>query len=532
MRFMLLGRRRSATLSAVAAGVAATWVVATGLVATGVAATGVAAAPVPAQARPDPLHRFEHQTIAWHDCRTNPNDPLAARLAAVGAVCGELTVPLDYRHPDGRTISIAVDRRPATGTAHRRGTLVVNGGGPDESRSAVALAQSGAPALGARYDLVSFDPRFFGLSTPLNCGWPVELEAVSQLATPDRPGFDANVAAVRQLASRCAPYADELPFASTRNVARDLDILRAALGAQRVSYVAPSYGGYLGAVYVQMFGRHVDRMVLDSAPDPNTFGPQFNRDLAATDSAGLARWADWAAQRDAQFHLGDTTASVLHTVSAISEAARRRPLRVGGFEVTADMLPGIIDPRHATGADAFYQLWSAEVGDLLAAANGLTVTPVPQLASYLGGFTDPTVSATDHGSASTALECADRAAPRDPEFYWNDIQDHLAAEPFYGPLRRNITPCAFWPVAPIEPPTTIDNHHGLLMVGGTGDPAVPYAGQLRMHQALHGSRMLTLDGSFRHVQYLEAGNACVDSAVENYLLGAPLPSHDLSCHAG
>src|SRR6185312_8700585 len=123
--------------------------------------------------------------------------------------------------------------------------------------------------------------------------------------------------------------------------------------------------GYLGAVYVQMFGRHVDRMVLDSAPDPDTFGPQFNRDLASTDRAGLAHWAAWAGQRDAQFHLGDTTADVLHTVAAIADAARRRPLQVGGFEVTAGMLPGILDPRHANGTDAFYQKWSAEVDNLL-----------------------------------------------------------------------------------------------------------------------------------------------------------------------
>ena len=168
-----------------------------------------------------------------------------------------------------------------------------------------------------------------------------------------------------------------------------MDILRAALGEQRVSYVAPSYGGYLGAVYLQMFGGHVDRMVLDSAPDPNTFGPEFNRGLASTDSAGLAHWAAWAAQRDAQFHLGNTTADVLHTVSVISDAARRQPLQVGGFEVTADMLPGILDPRHATGADAFYQRWSAEVDNLLDAANGMTVTPVPQLVSYLSSFKRP-----------------------------------------------------------------------------------------------------------------------------------------------
>jgi hypothetical protein len=92
MRYLLRGRR-SAILSAV------------------VAATAAPAASAPAQAQPDPLYRFEHQPMAWHDCRTNPNDPIAKQLAAVGAPCGEMTVPLDYRHPDGRTISIAVDAR-------------------------------------------------------------------------------------------------------------------------------------------------------------------------------------------------------------------------------------------------------------------------------------------------------------------------------------------------------------------------------------------------------------------------------------
>ena len=107
MRFILPGRRRSATLPAVIAGVAAAGAVAAGAVAAGAVAA-------PAQAQPDPLYRFEHQAIAWHDCRTNPNDPIAAQLAAVGALCGEMRVPLDYRHPDGRAISIAVDQRPAT----------------------------------------------------------------------------------------------------------------------------------------------------------------------------------------------------------------------------------------------------------------------------------------------------------------------------------------------------------------------------------------------------------------------------------
>jgi pimeloyl-ACP methyl ester carboxylesterase len=512
-------RRWSALLAAV-----------TGVAMTGIAVTGATA--LPANGQEDQLHRYEHQAIAWHDCRTNPNDPDGADLADVGAVCGELTVPLDYRHPDGRTISMAVDRRPATDTAHRLGTLFV----PSRSliaQMAAGSAQSplGAPALAARYDLVSLDPRFLGLSAPLNCGWPVNLGLRLGTASLDRAAFDTHVALARRLASLCAKDADVLPFASSRNVARDTDILRSALGEHRISYLGWSYSGYLGAVYVQMFGRHVDRMVLDSAPDPNTYGPRFDSDSAPAAMAALEHWAGWAAQRDAQYHLGTSTASVLHTIPVISDSARRRPLRVGDLVVTADMLPVLVD-RNKDDSDRAYAGLSVDVGVLRDAANGLAVTPSPQLASTLSRFSNPAVVASDHSSASTANRCADRAAPRDPEFYWHDIQDHLATEPFYGPVYRSINPCAFWPTTPIEPPTTIDNHHPLLMVGGTGDATVPYAGQLVMHRALHRSRLVTLNGSFHHIQYLFVGNACVDNTVQGYLLGGPLPSHDLTCRRG
>jgi hypothetical protein len=126
--------------------------------------------------------------------------------------------------------------------------------------------------------------------------------------------------------------------------------------------------------------------------------------------------------------------------------------------------------------DDAYDAISNEVRVLRDAANGLKVTPTEDMGALLSLYTDtgehPEL-ATDEGINN---QCADRPAPRDPEVYWNDIRDHLAAEPLYGPLFRNITPCAFWPTNPIEAPTTIDNDHPALMVGSTGDPAVGFAG--------------------------------------------------------
>jgi pimeloyl-ACP methyl ester carboxylesterase len=482
------------------------------------------------------LDRFEPRTIAWHTCETGPDDQLGAQLDAVGAKCGAVTVPLDYRAPDGRTISVAVARRPATDAAHRLGTLFVNTGGPGPSRDGVTIiaqgdpefAPHGAPALAARYDLVGVDPRFFGLSAPLECGWPSDLALhYTQFATPDRQSFDASVAIARNLASRCANHADLLPFASTRDIARDIDLVRAALGVEKISYLGWSYGTYLGAVYLQLFPNRVNGIVLDSALDPTTYGPGLTRNLGPVDAAALRDWAAWAARRDDLYGLGDTTDAVLDTVTRIVGVATRHPLQVGDFKIDATMLPGLL--LTVVDTDAAYAHLTANVRVLRDAANGLPVTPTDDQKALLGLYANPNVVPELNISATAANQCADRAASRDPETYYRDIQDHLATEPFYGPLFRHITPCAFWPTNPIEPPTTISNDHPALVVGASGDPAAARPGQLVMHHALRGSRMITLDNAFRHGVYLAAGNTCVDTTVEDYLLAGALPGSDLTC---
>jgi len=479
----------------------------------------------------------ERQAIAWHACRTGADDETGTALDAAGARCGEVTVPLDHTRPGGRTITVAVARRPATDRAHRLGTLLVNTGGPGPSLDGVlAVLQGlpgamahGSPAVAARYDLVAIDPRFFGRSTPLECGWPTGLAVRSaNVASPDRRSFDAAVARAKDLAARCAGRRDLLPFASTRNVARDLDAVRAALGEQRISYLGWSYGGYLGAVYAQLFPRRVDRLVLDSSPDPAEYGPDLSRERGgAADAAALRDWAGWAARHDGTYHLGATTGQVLAAVERIRVAATRRPLQVGGFRVDADMLPGLL--LTVVDTDEAYAAFSAKVRVLGDAAKGLVVTPTDDLDGYLGLLSSTDVVPAFSFSAGLALRCADRAASTDPQTYWRDIQAHRADEPFYGPLTRNLTPCTFWPTTPAEPPTTVRTGVPALMVGATGDPAAPYPGQLALHRDLTGSRLVTLAGAFRHGVYLLDGDACVGGAVDRYLLGGPLPAADVTC---
>ncbi|MEV6490922.1 alpha/beta hydrolase [Actinoplanes sp. NPDC051633] len=164
-----------------------------------------------------------------------------------------------------------------------------------------------------------------------------------------------------------------------------------------------------------------------------------------------------------------------------------------------------------------------------AATDGMPAVPSEALEQFLAGVLTGTGAATDR--AGTPILCADRAVSRHPKTYYDDIRTHRGDGPLFEPLTRNISPCAFWPISPIEPTTTIHNNAPVLITSADGDPATPYAGQVVMHHALTGSRQLTLQGAFRHGAYFGAGNACIDTTVTAYLLGGALPGTDLTCTA-
>ncbi|WP_232835620.1 alpha/beta hydrolase [Actinocorallia populi] len=473
-----------------------------------------------------PAARLAPRRLDWHRCRTGPDDLAGRELDAAGAACAELEVPLDHRRPAGRRIEIAVTRLKATG--QRRGTLFYNPGGPGIPVIPLMLHLAKAvPAVAARYDLVGMDPRFVGRSTPLNCGWPtVSIGA----AGPSRRTFDRTVATARELASRCAPHRAVLPHASTRETARDMDAVRAALGVRKISYLGSSYGTYLGQVYVRMFPRRVDRVVLDSALDPRRYGPDLTRTQGPAVAAALRRWASWTARRDGRFHLGSTTARVLRTVDRLNTSVGREPVRVGRHRVDGRILPQLLWNVTAGDDAGTYASFAADVRVLWRASRGARVGPTPVLEQTLSGLAAADTDGTF--SVQTAILCADRAVPRDPEVYYRDLQKHRAKEPVFGPLTRAITPCSFWPARPAERPTRVRGGVPLLMVGAAGDPAATYKGQLAAHRALAGSRLVTLRGAFRHTVYaglFAPQNACIDRTVNRYLLKGVLPARDTAC---
>jgi pimeloyl-ACP methyl ester carboxylesterase len=493
------------------------------------AALSLAASGTAAFAMNDPnpgLAAYHGQRITWTDCRQGPDDELGTNLDRAGARCARITVPLDYTRPGGRTIKIALSRLPAADPARRIGTMVLNSGGPAEPTLGMPLeTRAYMSKASARYDLVGLDPRFVGRSTPLDCGWPVGIWIRS--AGTDRAGFERQVALQKDLAARCARrHGDVLPYATTRNTARDMDIVRAVLGERRISYLGYSYGGYLGAVYSQMFPGRTDRMVLDSAPDPRRWGPRLIGREPASERA-LRAWASWTAARHRDYGLGRTRRAVLATVSRIVQASSTRPLRVGSYKLDEHVVPYLVYGGIGDDRDQARAAFASTVKVLDKAASGAAVAPAPDLEASLQFILSGAYSHLV--SPAAAIICGDHAAPHDPEVYWDDIQRSRHRHPLFGPITNNIAPCAFWPEPPREQPTRIANRVAALIVSATGDTATTYRGAQAMHQLMTGSRLLTLRGAIAHGIYGEYGNACIDAKVNAYLESGTLPTRALAC---
>ncbi|SNR84428.1 CubicO group peptidase, beta-lactamase class C family [Actinomadura mexicana] len=486
----------------------------------------LAAAPAAATSGKGGLARFYDQRLDWRECTLDAGDEVGKELDEAGARCADVTVPLDYRRPEGRTITVAISRLKASDGPHRIGTMIINGGGPGPAIDMPPYMRSLMGEAGPRYDLVGMDPRSLGRSAAVDCGGPSGTWIKS--AGESRRSFDRAAAFARDLADRCArTNAGVLPHISTRNIARDMDIVRGALGERKVSYNGASYGTYLGSVYATMFPGRLDRVLLDSSVDPTRFGPRL---LAGTEGANdhaLGAWAAWAAERDAAYGLGGTRAEVLGTVREVVEASARTPLAVGRYRVDDTTLPVVLFDNLGTDEDGPRAVLAESLRVFARAAAGESVQPTKDLDEELAFLL--TGAESVYGSGQTAIICGDAAAPRDPEFYRSDIERNRPASPLFAPLTRNVNPCAFWPARPAERPTEVGGRLPALMVAATGDTRTTYAGNEALHRLLRGSRMVTLDADV-HAPYQRGyPNSCVMDTVNDYLLTGRLPARDLTC---
>ncbi|MBN6035647.1 alpha/beta fold hydrolase [Amycolatopsis sp. 195334CR] len=466
------------------------------------------------------LARFHHQKLDWKSCDHKALDE-------AGAQCAEVKVPLNYADPRGRTISVAISRIKATDPGQRRGVMLSNPGGPGGPGldMMVGVKQAMTPAVTAKYDLIGMDPRGIGRSNPVDCGWPVGLMLRSSGA--DRASFDRTVRLQADLARQCAETeGDVLRHISTRNTARDMDVIRGALGERKINYFGWSYGTYLGSVYTQMFPRHSDRFVLDSAVDSKRYGTRMFQDMGEPNEAALDEWAEWTAERDAEYHLGTTGKEVRAVVEDLVRRSAERPIRIGQYELDQHALPIVVfislaDPR-ANPALA------ADVRQLVDAADGKQVEPNPALTSTLEVIYRPTPETQMSGQS--AVLCGDKVEQRDPEYYWRNIQRSRAEQPVFGAFANGITACAFW-APPAEKPTVVRNSASALIVQATGDTRTSYDSGVDLHHAMSGSKLVTLQDVRVHAVFGHFPNTCAENAVNTYFADGKLPAEDLTCRA-
>lgn len=439
--------------------------------------------------------------LRWTGCAT-PRYPTLQ--------CASLKVPLDHEQPAGRQISLALTRVPHT-AATSQGPLLVNPGGPGGSGRALAgfIASALPKDVAAQYDVIGFDPRGVGKSEPaLNCGSghfnPVRPDSVPRDGATER----ANLERVRSFAVSCQEkHADVLPYVGTVSAARDLEVLRTALGAQKLSYFGYSYGTYLGAVYAKLHPDRVHRLVLDSVVDPGGvwYEDNLSQDLAfdARHKAFLA----WVAQYDSTYHLGTDPARVEERWYAMRQALRGAPAggKVGPAELEDTYMPG-----------GYYNGYWPSLAEAFA-AYAVKQDAKPLVAAYERlGAVEP--SANNSYSVYTAVQCRDSAWPRDWNRWRADMWRTHAKAPFmtWNNAWYN-APCAFWPTQPLQA-TDVTNTAlpKALLFQATEDAATPYEGAVSMRDKLAGSALVVEEGGGNHGIAL-SGNKCLDEKLSAYL---------------
>ncbi|WBP90614.1 alpha/beta hydrolase [Kitasatospora cathayae] len=443
--------------------------------------------------------------------------------------CASVTVPLDYNDPDGQQITLAISRIPAAESGLRHGVLLTVPGGP--GGSGLNLPSSAAkrlpPSVRDRFDLVGFDPRGAGRSTPVSCGLDhADLAMVNLRPWPAADGsIDGNIATERRIAETCARNGGPvLRSISSANEARDIDRIRQALGERRLSAWATSYGTYPGAVYATMFPRHTDRIVLDSNddPDPSRVGRGW---LAAFDQGAEDRFPDfakWASAPDNPDRVADTPEQVRPLFLDLAARLDHSPLPWPGAnpaELNGNVLRETM--LESLYADARFP----DLARLMLAGLGRRPLPAPVL--------PPEQALQNTTAVSVATLCNDVSWPSDPTGYAEDVAADRAAHPLTAGLPVNVMPCAFWPFKPAEPPVRVTDRGpaNVLLAQNLRDPATPYRGALKLRAAFGDrARMVTFD-SGGHDAYLANGNACGDAAVTDFLVTGRRPAEDVFCPA-
>jgi pimeloyl-ACP methyl ester carboxylesterase len=434
-------------------------------------ASSIVGAPTAAAGRSDPA-------VDWKTCPTYSDDVLRGRgvpderLPEARALlnrleCGTVAVPLDYRQPHGRQITVAITRLKAVDQAHRLGSLALNPGGPGGSGYLmpvdVALMNKEAKRLNDRYDLIGFDPRGVGYSTKVDCPDPGPIGEEPQPGPITREAakraFDREAAANEACGKFDPAFLTQL---TTENVARDLDRIRAGLRERKLNFLGVSWGTWLGAVYRSAFPASVGRMFLDSVAPPHFRLDDFEDGRAMAAERSSWRLAGWLAEHNDTYGFGTTADQVHAAILALGRDFDANPRRYTDLPMPVD---GSVIAVSALQASPIWPL----VGQVLAELRDSTgPTAPPTVKQVLGGGprTPPPAGAPEQGNRTMnrAAFCNEDPSRLGFDAAWAKYEQRLARNPVTGRAGRFSAGCAGWPLPVKEFQVRRDN--GSLVLAG------------------------------------------------------------------
>ena len=486
------------------------------------------AAPAVGATPEGPSNESYGQPPVWGGCQQFVGDTTAIPTAR----CGTVTVPVDYANPQGAQAQLAVIRIPATGD--RIGVLMVNPGGPGASAVDTVAGMGAALAdteIGRRFDLVGFDPRGVGHSTPeLRCRTDAEFDAYRRepLADYSAAGVAHINEVYRQFAQQCADRMG-LQFLSsvgTATTARDIDVVRAALGESQISYLGFSYGTELGAAYAEAYPDRIRAMVLDGAIDPSLDPIEDSiRQMASFQTAFNDYAADCAQSPGCP--LGTDPAQFVTIYHQLIDPLVTQPATTSDPRGLSyqDAITGTVNALYTR------QYWKFLTSGLLGLQRGTDPGDLLLLADDYQNR-DESGHYNNSQDAFSAVRCVNAPFPTDPQVYVAADQRAREVAPFlsYGTFTgfAPLDICTNWPVPPTSTPhPAVSPGPGkVVVVSTTHDPATPYEAGVDLAKQMSAS-LITFDGTQHTVVF--NGDACVDSAVVAFLVDLSTPPEGLRC---
>lgn len=477
----------------------------------------------------------------WGACPVDMPEAARAQLE-----CATVPVPLDHDQPDGTTIEIMISRLASTKPADRQGVLLLNPGGPGGSglSQPAEMSALGMPStvLDA-YDLIGMDPRGVGHSAPVSCGFTVEQNYPGNV-----PRYAEDAAAVteqakfaRKIAGQCAANDPEgrMQHMTTANTARDMDLIREALGEEKLSFYGASYGSALGAAYASLFPERGDRIVVDSNLGATSLDRGSLRRFGLGMEDRFPDFAAWAAERHDSYGIGRTPGQVRKNFLAQADRLERRPVAGidGGtfrfymfvaayadssFPMVAQLWQSLADADAASASRYAAKLEPAADGTRAAGAvrqpAGATATPSPYDNAW---------------SAFLAVTCNDTDWAENVGTYRRAVAVDRERYPLFGAAAANITPCAYWHNDPVDPPVEFADQgpENVLVLQNLRDPATPHRGGEITREAFGDrARLVSVDGG-GHGVYVYDDNPCALNTTTRFLLDGNLPGTDVFCGA-